>query len=364
MTSTNERWADHYLPIDCPCCGRRRVLYAVNEQGSPVKVRCEKCGADEDYDSAPPSPDRPMRCLTCNEWERRVEVVPASDFNALQAERDTWREIGTNARLAMAGKVYDRCAEQFIDGLDKGLGGPQILALAMAANAETVAERDALQAELEEYHSLTYHDIRDAERAKAVAEAELEKAQAERDAARIEHEGATNRSKLLLTAKNEWMDRAVKAEAEVETLRAAIEDACEDLSPKGVHPATVDRVVRTLRAEVVEAAKEARWDAERFACEKCNRVVPFKDILPGVKCAMCPYCNDGSLLRSDRGWIADRLANLLAVVEAAWPVLRDPDRPRGDCAVEGAKLRRAAEKASQTPISSEWKAKSEGEAEA
>jgi hypothetical protein len=50
-----------YLPIPCPCCGRRRVegtlrtiliadeWHAVGDQ-FVCAVKCEKCGADEDWD--------------------------------------------------------------------------------------------------------------------------------------------------------------------------------------------------------------------------------------------------------------------------------------------------------------------------
>lgn len=43
-----------YLPIFCPCCGRRRVegTLRTTEDGRQfvVAVKCEKCGMDEDWD--------------------------------------------------------------------------------------------------------------------------------------------------------------------------------------------------------------------------------------------------------------------------------------------------------------------------
>gem|GEM_PF-5825708 len=40
------READFYLPLDCPICGRHRLLYALRVDGSEgILVHCEKCQA-------------------------------------------------------------------------------------------------------------------------------------------------------------------------------------------------------------------------------------------------------------------------------------------------------------------------------
>jgi predicted nucleic-acid-binding Zn-ribbon protein len=40
------REAKYYLPLDCPNCGRHRLMYALREDGSEgILVHCEKCRA-------------------------------------------------------------------------------------------------------------------------------------------------------------------------------------------------------------------------------------------------------------------------------------------------------------------------------
>ena len=50
----HDRPLDAYLPIQCPCCGRRRVegVLRTMDDGRVfvVSVSCEKCHMDEDWD--------------------------------------------------------------------------------------------------------------------------------------------------------------------------------------------------------------------------------------------------------------------------------------------------------------------------
>lgn len=44
----------YYLPMDCPLCGRRRLLYGTNQEGDVVHIECEKCGANSEDETLLP----------------------------------------------------------------------------------------------------------------------------------------------------------------------------------------------------------------------------------------------------------------------------------------------------------------------
>lgn len=52
---------------------------------------------------------------------------------------------------------------------------------------------------------------------------------------------------------------------------------------------------RELRERVKQVEAEARWNAAEFVCESCRRAVSYESRLPGLRCALCPHCGDGTL---------------------------------------------------------------------
>lgn len=46
-----ENRAVGYLPMHCPNCDRRRLLYSTNTDGNVVYVECEKCSWDSELES-------------------------------------------------------------------------------------------------------------------------------------------------------------------------------------------------------------------------------------------------------------------------------------------------------------------------